>query len=163
MLRLDKRAVLDALRERVERDLTALTSSQEAMQEGATHEEARPESDKDTRATEASYLARGLAKRVTELQKAGSLLANLALQRFGAGDPAALSALVTTCDEDDKTQRYFLAPAGGGMRLVVRGVAVGIVTPDAPLGDALLGKRAGDDVELETPQGLRVLSIVSVE
>ncbi len=163
MSRLDKRAVLEALRERVERDLAALTGSQEAMQAGATHEEARPESDKDTRATEASYLARGLAKRVGELQKARSLLANLALQRFGARDPAALSALVTTEDEDEKQERYFLAPAGGGLRLVVGGVAVGIVTPDAPLGDALLGKRAGDDVELETPQGIRVLSILSVE
>ncbi len=160
---LDKRAVLVALRERVERDLAALTSSQEATQKGATHEEARPESDKDTRAIEPSYLARGLAKRVGELQSARSLLANLALPAFAPADPIALSALVTTKDEDEKTERFFLAPAGGGLRLGVRGGTVGLVTPEAPLGEALVGKRAGDDVELETPQGLRVLTVVAIE
>ena len=39
-----------------------------AATEGATHSEARPENDKDTRGLELSYLARGQAQRVAELQ-----------------------------------------------------------------------------------------------
>lgn len=162
MVRLDKREVLEALRARVERDLAALTASQAASQAGATHEEARPEGDKDMRATEASYLARGLARRVAELQQVRSLLQTLSPKPFAPEDPIALSALVTTEDEGGRTERTLLVPAGGG-KVTVRGVVVGIVTPEAPLGEALLGKRAGDDVELETPQGMRALSISAVE
>ena len=36
--------------------------------EGATHAEAKPENDKDTRGLEQSYLARGQAQRVAELE-----------------------------------------------------------------------------------------------
>jgi len=44
------------------------SSAQRTVVEGATHEENKPENDKDTRALEQSYLARGQAQRVVELQ-----------------------------------------------------------------------------------------------
>ena len=69
-MRLDKAALLTALRAQIAADLDALIASQKRAHEGATHEEARPESDKDTRATEASYVARGLAERVSSLEGA---------------------------------------------------------------------------------------------
>jgi len=40
-------------------DLDTLERAHRATTEGATHEEAKPENDKDTRALEQSYLARG--------------------------------------------------------------------------------------------------------
>ena len=40
-------------------DLASLQRAHRATVEGATHEEAKPENDKDTRALEQSYLARG--------------------------------------------------------------------------------------------------------
>ena len=49
-------------------DLETLERAQQAAIEGATHEEAKPENDKDTRALEASYLARGQAMRLEELR-----------------------------------------------------------------------------------------------
>ena len=42
-------------------DLATLEKAQHATQAAATHEEAKPENDKDTRALEQSYLARGQA------------------------------------------------------------------------------------------------------
>jgi hypothetical protein len=48
-------------------DLETAERAQQAAREGATHEEAKPENDKDTRALEQSYVARGQAKRVEEL------------------------------------------------------------------------------------------------
>ena len=44
--------------------MSALTASQKTVQSGAIHEETRQEDPKDTRAIEATYLARGLAERV---------------------------------------------------------------------------------------------------
>ena len=47
--------------------LETLERAHRAACEGATHEEAKPENDKDTRALEQSYLARGQAARIDEL------------------------------------------------------------------------------------------------
>ncbi len=157
-----KSAVLAALRARVEADLEAVTRSQLETVAGATHEESRPENDKDTRALESTYLARGLAQRVADLTSAASMLANLAVRSFGDDDPIALSALVTVEDGDGRATHYFIAPAGGGLEVVVDGVAVRIVTPESPLGRQLSGKHAGDEIEARGKAGPRVLVIEDI-
>ncbi|HWZ89090.1 MAG TPA: hypothetical protein VNW92_09580, partial [Polyangiaceae bacterium] len=60
----DKARILSLLRARVAADLATMSAAQRAVVVGATHEENRPENDKDTRALEQSYLARGQAQRV---------------------------------------------------------------------------------------------------
>lgn len=160
-----KRDVLIALREQVDHDLAVITESQRKAQEGATHEEAKSEGDKDMRATETSYVARGLAKRVSELRTAASKLATMVVRRFGDDDPVEIGALVGLEDEEDEDGDllcYFLAPAGGGLKVTVEGVVVRVITPAAPLGTALLGKHLDDDVELSTPGGTRSLTLVAL-
>jgi len=124
-----------------------------AAVEGATHAEAKAENDKDTRGLEQSYLARGQAQRVAELEAAVSDVAAMKLRAFAAKDAIAMSALVTV-EEDGKRQQYFIAPGGGGS--VIGGVHV--VTPVSPIGGALLGKRVDDVVEFRG----RELEIVGV-
>ena len=156
-----KSDILAALQQRIALDLEAITTSQQRTQEGATHEEARPESDKDTRATESSYLARGLAKRVSELRTALSKLATFPMRSFDSDDAIAVSALVVV-EEDDAEHRYFVAPAGGGISLVVDDLPITVVTPASPLGRALIGQRADDEIDLATQRHRRELTIVSV-
>src|SRR5690606_29246214 len=86
---LDKEAVLAALCAAVEQDLRAATDAQKATHAGATHEESKPENDKDTRALEASYLARGLAGRVAELGATLQALKGLSPRPLAAGAPVA--------------------------------------------------------------------------
>jgi transcription elongation GreA/GreB family factor len=160
--RLDKRLILDELRRLVHADLGAVAASQQETQAGATHEESKPENDKDTRALESSYLARGLARRVGELQDAATLLDALELRTFADEAPIALSALVALEDGEGEVRHYFVAPGGGGLKLDISGTKVAIVTPPSPLGRALIGKRTDDDVELHTPQGRREFSVLSV-
>jgi hypothetical protein len=156
-----KAAVLSALRARLEQDLRAAMQAQQRTQSGATHEESRPENDKDTRALEASYLARGQARRVQELESATALMAALELREFGGGAGAALTALIDL-DDGDRCAKYFLAPSGGGLELDVDGTRVKVVTPQSPLGRALLGRQVGDVVELETPQGRREYDLAAM-
>jgi len=158
---IDKREILRLLRESVSADLKAMSAAQRVVADGATHEENRPENDKDTRALEQSYLARGQAQRVAELQDALNLLKALELRAFSAESAIALGALVAL-DEGTETVNYFIAPAGGGVRVTVGSAEVRVVTPQSPIARALLGKREGDDLELRTPQGVRECSIASV-
>jgi transcription elongation GreA/GreB family factor len=158
---IDKREILKLLRDRVSADLATMSAAQRVVVDGATHEENRPENDKDTRALEQSYLARGQAQRVVELQDALNLLKALELRAFSPESAIALGALVALDDGGDLVL-YFISPAGGGVRVSVAGAEVRIITPQSPIARALLGKREGDDLELRTPQGTRECSIASV-
>lgn len=162
----DKKALLDALLARLRADLAAVESSQRDTQAGAVHEEARPESDKDTRATEASYLARGLARRVEELGASLSQLSNLALRSFGDDDTVALGAVVAAEREDASGEvrevSYFMVPSAGGIKLEHGGTTVHTLTPGSPLGQALVGKRVDDELEAGPAKARFTLTITAI-
>ncbi|MGE0399431.1 MAG: GreA/GreB family elongation factor [Kofleriaceae bacterium] len=124
--------------------------------EGATHSEAKAENDKDTRGLEQSYIARGQAQRVAELEAA---VADVEKMKLAPCDAVAMSALVTV-EEDDDERRYFVAPHGGGNTLAGD---IHVVTLSSPIGKALLGKRADDEVELRLAGKVRALVITRVD
>ena len=154
----DKAALKAELIAQLRAALEIARAAHAAAVEGATSDEARPENDKDTRGLEQSYLARGQAQRVAELEAAVADTVALNLRTFRARDPVAISALVTVL-EDATAHRFFLAPHGGGS--VLAG-AVQVVTPSSPLGRALLGKRLDDEVEVQLPGKLRALAIAAI-
>ena len=154
-----KSALKDELCAILAADLSLRERAYRSAHEGATHEEAKPENDKDTRALEQSYLARGEAKRYEESRSALAETEGIALRDFGPDDAAVLGALVTT-EENGEEARVWLAPHGGGTRLAEGRVQV--VTPKSPLGQALLGRRAGEECEVRLAGRLRTLTIVSV-
>jgi len=160
---IDKQRVLHSLRSRLAETLRDLTDSQKEVQAGAVHEETRAEDPKDTRATEASYLARGLAQRVAALESAVARLQVLHPRRFGPDDAIALSALIGLEDEAGGCSVVLLVPGGAGETLTIDGETIQPVTPGSPLGRALIGCRAGDDVEVELPGGTQQLAISWVE
>ncbi|MFZ9886880.1 MAG: GreA/GreB family elongation factor [Myxococcota bacterium] len=157
-----KPAVLAALLRQLEQDLEAAKEAQRTVSEGATHEESRPENDKDTRALEASYLARGLAQRVADIAAALAAARGLSERALAPGAPVGAGTLVTLEDDEGELALVFLVPLGGGARLQVAGHEVKVVSPHAPLGEALLGRHVGDDVELRTPRGPRELVVMEV-
>ncbi len=55
----------------------------------------------------------------------------------------------------------FLVPQGGGLILEVDGTPVQVVTPHSPLGDQLLGKKAGDTIRIPMREGFREYQILS--
>lgn len=155
---IDKAALKAELLAQLTTALATAQAAHAAAVEGATSDEARPENDKDTRGLEQSYLARGQAQRVAELEAAVKDTTALKLRAFTSTDPVALSAVITV-EEDTATQRYFLAPHGGGS---VVGDDIQVVTPLSPLGRALLGKRIDDEVELKLPGKIRTLVIAAI-
>lgn len=150
-----RKALKEELLAALEQTLATLEAAHADAREGATHEQAKPENDKDTRALEQSYLARGQAQRIEAL-RAG--LAALGTMSLAAGAVGRVGALIEA-EEDGAEVCFFLAPEGGGTRLAG---GVQVVTPASPLGRALLGKRAGDEVELKLAGKTRLLSVLEV-
>ena len=119
-----------------------LTAQQaDAAHRAATHEESVPENDKDTRALEASYLAGAQAARARELKAIQNRLSFVPLHAFGENSEIGLTAIVTL-QSGAKQTLYFLMPYGGGVKL--RADAVTVVTPEAALGQAILGLTLGE-------------------
>lgn len=159
----DKAELVREVRARLERDLGVLQKAARDASEGATHEENRAEGDKDMRATEESYRARGQWQRVLDVEAEVAALAALRLRAFGDDEPIALGALVTVVEGDDELEsRVLVLPAGGGARVASGGIEVQVVTPRAPLGAALVGRRVGDDVVVTAAGRARELSITRV-
>jgi transcription elongation GreA/GreB family factor len=143
----DKPALLRALCALLEAEIARATEAAESTRKGATHEEARPENDKDTRALEQSYLARGQAQRVVDLQVGLKQVQFMEVRAFGEDDAVDLSALVQL-EAADETRWYLIAPAGGGNKLQLGATHIDVLTPAAPLGRLLIGRYVGDEITL---------------
>ena len=140
-------------------DLALRERAYQASREAATHQEAKPENDKDTRALEQSYLARGEAARLEAQRAAVAEIQTMPVEAFDGASPVRIGALVTTGDESGQTL-VWIAQHGGGTRLAEGEVLV--VTPKSPLGRALLGAAAGDECEVLLAGKPRVVRIVAV-
>lgn len=156
-----KQELLRALQAHVSAELATMRRLALDAAEAATHEDNRPESDKDMRSTEASYIARGQAGRALDLERDLASLATLPLRDFGPEDPIAVGALVRVRSQG-KTSRYFLVPAAGGVSLRVGDTEVQTITPQSPLGAALRTLTEGEEAELAGPKATRVYEIVEV-
>lgn len=163
---MDKRALIEALRDRLARDLEALERRQRDVAEGAVHEESRAEHAKDTRATEQSYLARGLAQRVALLRRTFDAITALEPRRFGSGDAIAVGALVRLSSSEAggaaSPEHWLLVPGAGGLDLEVGDRCIRTLTPASPLGRALIGLTVGETGTIRTPRGDRDFVILDV-
>ena len=155
------RDTLKAIVDRLSQELAVATAQVNIARDEATSEQSKAENKYDTRATEASYLAGAQNRRQLDLQK------NLALfERLRASIPVARDAIDGPClvavrDGDGDEAWLFLGPAAGGTRVEVGGVAVVVVTPQAPQGRALMG--AGVDDEVVVTDTGRRLTVVRID
>ena len=156
-----KREVLNALIDALSDVVHATTTAAEDVRRSAIHEEARPENDKDTRALEQTYLARGQAMRAEVMVEQVQLLRSMLSDNLSSSIIAA-GSLIELEDEAGATRCLFLAPYGGGQSLSVGGVTIVVVTPSSALGRALLGKQEGDDFALRTRDSSREYTILTV-
>ncbi len=114
----------------------------------ATSEESRAENQYDTHSLEAGYLAEGQARQAAEIEEGLTIISALPLPEFAPGAPIALGALVEVHEARGEVLHYFLSPRAGGLELRHEDRTVLVVTPQSPLGRQLLGRHAGDTVQL---------------
>lgn len=157
----DKAKVHASLRASLERALQAMARAAEDSREGATHEESRSEGDKDMRATEQSYVARGQALRTEQLADELARFLALPVRALAEDDRVGVGALVRA-SVDDEQRVFFVCAQGGGTELVVEGVRVTVLTPGSPAGRALVGKEVGDGYELDVAGRTRTWEIEAI-
>ena len=122
--------------------LAVLQKAARAAHAEATHESSKAENKYDTRGLEAAYLAGGQARQAKETLESIALYEALATREFGPGEPIGLTALVEL-EADGSRSHYFVGPKNGGLEIQCERTEVMVITPQSPLGENLMGKKAG--------------------
>jgi hypothetical protein len=159
---MNKRALLDKVIEKLESDHKGLAAAALSTYQAATHEESGAEDQYDTRGLEASYLAGAQAKRVADLEQLILQYRHLDMVDFTGAAPIVATALVELKNEDGKRNFYFLLPKGGGMSIAHEGHNIQIITPQSPMGEALIGRKVGDVAVLDNGRETKELEVISV-
>jgi transcription elongation GreA/GreB family factor len=122
--------------------LAVLERASRASHAEATHESSRAESKYDTRGLEASYLAGGQARQAKEVIDSMKLYQSLTTRDFAADELIDLTAVVEL-EADRVLSKYFIGPKSGGVEVSYNGEEITVITPQSPLGQNLVGKKAG--------------------
>lgn len=150
MIIMDKFLLQQQVLERLAEDLLQAEEAVRAAHETATHEENIAENKYDTLGLEAAYLATGQARRAEAIRQAMAHWRQFRPHPYDASKGIQLGALVCLVDADDQQQQLiFLGPQGGSMKLASGGHTVQVISSDAPLGRAVLGKCEGDEVWIQ--------------
>lgn len=157
-LPVNKQAVLDQILSVLNAELAALTRAAQGAFAAATDPDSKAENKYDTRTLEASYVARGQAQRVSELQEAVRAFGALSGNTLESGAAITLGALVTLETPGEQTH-YFLGPFAGGTEIVHEGHEVVVITPASALGQKLITKRAGESIALRPGLSAKVAAV----
>lgn len=149
--------------ERLGEDLMQAEQAARTAHETATHEESIAENKYDTLGLEAAYLATGQARRAEAIRQAIAKWRQFRPLPYDASQGIQLGALVCLIDTDDNAQHIFLGPAGGSMKLMSGAKRVQVISSEAPLGRALLGKCEGDEVAIEAASIRQQFEVLRVQ
>ena len=146
---MDKFLLQQQVLKRLAEDLLQAEQAVRAAHETATHEESIAENKYDSLGLEAAYLVTGQVRRAEAIRQALANWRQFRPRPYDARKGIQLGALVCLIDSDDKQQHLFLGPDGGSMKLVSGTQLVQVISSEAPLGIAMLGKCEGDEVSLQ--------------
>ncbi len=158
---MNKKGLLEKIIEKLEEERKALVEAAQHTYEAATHEESEAEDQYDTRGLEASYLAGAQAKRVEDIDKTILALRFINVRDFSSDDPIEATALVEV-EHAGKNLHLFVLPVGGGISIDIENRHVQVVTPQSPLGEALIDCEVGDVALVEVGNQTHEYEIVSI-
>ena len=154
---MDKKKIMKAVFQSLEAELQRQLKGQAMAAEGATHAEAKAETKWDTCGLEQSYLARGLAKQFEKLAGQVDDIRTFKPADY-AGRAINVGALIET-ETDGFKDVFFLLYCGGGIEVQVDGREITVITPESPVGAALMGKKEGKTYSFRAGVKGKILSI----
>ena len=159
---MNKRAIIQKITARLASELEIYFRAAQFSRAEATHESNKAENKYDTRGLEASYLARGQSKQAAELEAAIAEFEQLGARKFAAGDAIAVGALVEL-EHGGENSIYFVGPRAGGTEILHDRKEILVITPQSPLGEQLMGKKADQQPQLNFGGAKQAAKILKVE
>ncbi|MEH6592155.1 MAG: GreA/GreB family elongation factor [Halioglobus sp.] len=155
--------LVSAIVEKLQFELSTAVAASQQAHDSATHSENIAANKYDTLAVEAAYLAHGQSVRIAELKQSIDLYRQFQRPTFNARATIQLGALVCIEDDQGQQRRFLIGPAAGGLSIDSAQGLIQVITPTAPLGQALMGKQVDDEVNWQINQRKAFFSIVAIE
>jgi transcription elongation GreA/GreB family factor len=146
--KINKEALITLIINNIKQELNQAVNAANEAHAAAVDDQSVAETQYDTLAIEASYLAEGQSRRVQELQNALQGYKDLSLVTFNEKKPIALTAFVQLFKDSHSQHWFFIGPAAGGFRCELSGQHITVITPHSPMGLALIDKYQDDDIEI---------------
>lgn len=168
---LDKKQLIDQLALRLKESLAAATRSSADAAEAARTMQTESEKKEDGRgAIEYGRMAAAEAARSRKVQEELRTLAefwNSGLPTLTPKSPVQLGAIIDISVDGERgseERTYILLPVGAGTELTGPGGDgfLSVITPASPVGRALLGRRAGESVDVIIAGEAREWTLVEV-
>ncbi|PHR81998.1 MAG: hypothetical protein COA59_14925 [Colwellia sp.] len=160
--KVNKNTLVTLIIKSLKQELSQAINAANEAHAAAVDDQSVAETQYDTLAIEASYLAEGQSRRVQELQKALCNYQALTLVEFDENQPIALSALVQLYADSKKQHWFFIGPAAGGFRCQLNEQHITVITPKSPMGLVLMREFEGDNISVMLGNGKLTDYIASV-
>lgn len=158
---MDKTILIEDIINQLQRQRQSSIAAADVAKETATHTENVAENRYDTLGLEASYLAHGQSLRTQETEASiesfkalGKSLSHDLLNALSknldipSSELVQIGSLIHLEDQDGQRKWYFLAAKSGGLTIHSQSCDVFVLTPQAPMGAALMGKETGDEISV---------------
>jgi transcription elongation GreA/GreB family factor len=139
----EKRKVVQEIQSYLAEELASLLPAAEKAADGGT------------------ALSQDSAQRIRDIQQQLTMYKFLPIRDYGVGDVICPASLVEL-ELSGRHAFYFLVPNGGGLIMKIDGHPIQVITPNSPLGEAMLGKKVGDVLEVSVKGSARSYKIVSM-
>ncbi|WP_448245577.1 hypothetical protein [Thalassotalea agariperforans] len=145
LLATDKPQILTLVLQQLTHELNNCIEAANNAHLAAVDEQSVAETQYDTLAIESAYLAEGQSRRLVELKKTIGQLKSFTFQPVDIEQPIKLGGLIQF--EDSPQNKWLLmSPTAGGYKVMIGDNLVTLVTPQSPLGKAILNKYLDDDI-----------------
>lgn len=145
---MDKHLLVSSIISYLEYELADAIEAATNAHSAAVDNESVAETQYDTLAIEAGYLAEGQSKRVQEYQTAIAAFRKLPVKDFDQNTVISVGALVQLKQDSECHHWFFIAPFAGGFRTELFNQQFTVITPQSPMGTALIGKLEGDEISI---------------
>ena len=140
---------------------TAISAAKRAHQT-ATDKANVAENKYDTFGLEASYLAEGQARRVSQCESDLKQYSELLNDNDSVKSVIGIGTFVSLEDESIEKIHLFLGPAAGGLKVIYNEKEILLITVTSPLGKALMGLSKGEDFELNFGDKEKYYRIINI-
>lgn len=150
-----KKTLISNVIQYLESELAHLCEAANNAHLAATDDQSVAETQYDTLAIEAGYLAAGQSRRVDEIKEAIAILKKLPITKFPNQNKTIVGSIVQLKSDIEAKHWYFILPVAGGFKssfidtdMNQQEINFTVVTPHSPMGKALINREHEDDIEI---------------
>jgi len=152
-----KRAMIEAVIKKLETELGRQSNANVQSNATTAYSASNADKQRDTTGFEAAFLAHGYAVHCMDLSHRLDELRSMPIEDF-TGQEIDIGALVEV-EMGGDVDWYLLLHCGGGTEVEVDRTKVTVITPESPLGSALMGNIEAGFVELPSGAEGIILSV----